>query len=137
MQALSLDLRKRIVWALLAGSSRRQIAQRFDVSESSVYRVQRQWKSQGDLTARKHPGRTPHLKDEDLPALEALVQSLIDQQKDPTGATLVVAWEETTGQSISLATMHRALHRLKFSYKKRAALPKNGTRKNARHSEKR
>ena len=125
MQALSLDLRQRIVRALETGDKRAHIATRFGVSESSLYRIQRQWKSRGDLSPKKRPGRGLALKDEELPTLETLVQ----QQTDPTGATLVEAWKEASGKSIGLSTMHRALHRLKLSYKKSAAAPVSATRR--------
>ena len=124
MQELSLDLRQRIVTALEAGDKRADIATRFQISESSVYRIQRQWKSGGDLSPKKRPGRGLALKDEELPLLQTLVQ----QQADPTGATLVQAWKHTRGTRIGLSTMHRALHRLKMSFKKRAAAPVSATR---------
>jgi len=123
MQALSLDLRQRIVTALEAGDKRAHIATSFEVSPSSVYRVQQQWKSRGELSPKKRPGRGHALKDEELPALETLVQ----QQSDPTGASLVEAWRQTCGNTIGLSTMHRALHRLKLSYKKRAVAPASKT----------
>jgi transposase len=133
MQALSLDLRQRIVAALAAGDKRTHIATRFAVSESSVYRLHRQWKSQGDLSPKKRPGRGHALKDEDLPTLETLVQ----QQADPTGASLVEAWKEVSGNTIGLSTMHRALHRLKLSFKKNAARPASGTKPGEKPSGKR
>ena len=133
MQALSLDLRQRLVRALEAGDKRAHIATRFQVSESSLYRIQHQWKSRGDLSPKKRPGRGHALKDEDLPTLETLVQ----QQANPTGATLVEAWKEASGKSIGLSTMHRALHRLNMSYKKRAAAPASVTKPSATPSGKR
>ena len=133
MQALSLDLRQRILAALEAGDKRAQIAARFDVSQSSVYRIQRQGKNQGNLSPKKRPGRGLALKEEDLPALETLAQ----QQADPTGASLVEAWQQASGKRVGLSTMHRALHRLKFSYKKRAVAPASKTRPSAKPSAKR
>jgi len=133
MQALSPDLRQRIVRALEAGDKRAHIATRFDVSQSSVYRIQRQWKCQGDLAPKKRPGRGHALKDGDLPSLETLVQ----QQADPTGASLVQAWQQVSGKTIGLSTMHRALHRLNMSYKKRAAAPASVTKPSAPPSAKR
>ena len=133
MQALSLDLRQRILAALEAGNKRAQIAIRFDVSPSSVYRIQRQWKSLGDLAPKKRPARGLALKEEDLPALETLVQ----QQADPTGASLVEAWQQASGKRVGLSTMHRALHRLKFSYNKRAVAPASETKPSAKPSAKR
>ena len=114
LKALSLDLRERIVAALEAGHKRADIAARFEVSESSVYRLQRRWKTKGNLAPEKRPGRAPAFKDEDLARLQTLVQ----EQKEPTGASLVQTWQETTGRRVGLSTLHRALHRLKMSYKK-------------------
>ncbi len=133
MQALSLDLRQRIVRALETGDKRAHIATRFEVSQSSLYRIQQQWKSRGDLSPKKRPGRGRALKDEELPALDTLVQ----QQSDPTGARLVQAWQQVSGKTIGLSTMHRALHRLNMSYKKRAAAPASVTKPSATPSGKR
>ena len=87
MKALSLDLRQRIVTALEAGQNRCDIAARFSVSESSVYRLQRQWKDRGDLAPKKRPGRGRALREGDLAALEAALAA----QDDPTLASLVAA----------------------------------------------
>ena len=119
MKALSLDLRQRVLDALQAGQPRADVAARFAVSEASVYRILRQWRACRDLTPKKRSGRGKALKDEDLAALEALMA----QQSDPTGASLVAAWQERTGQRIGLSTMHRALQRLNCSFKKSAASP--------------
>jgi len=132
MQALSLDLRQRIVAALETGHKRAQIAARFDVSEASVYRLQRQWKRHGDLTPKKRPGRQPAFTHEEL----AQLQDIIAQHSDPTGASLAQAWQASTGRRVGLSTMHRALHRLNLSYKKRAASPVSVTKGSAPPSEK-
>ncbi len=123
MQALSFDLRQRILAALQARDNRAHIATRFQVSGSSLYRLHRQGKTTGELSPKKRPGRGHALKVEELPALETLVQ----QQSDPTAASLVQAWKQTRGNTIGLSTMHRALHRLKLSYKKRAVAPASKT----------
>jgi transposase len=133
MKALSLDLRQRVVSALEAGHPRADIAVRFAISESSVYRIGRQWRAHRDLAPKKRPGRGKALKDEDLDALEALRA----QQSDPTGASLVAAWQECTGQRVGLSTMHRALHRLNRSFKKISASPASATKNGAMPSGKR
>lgn len=127
MQSLSLDLRQRIVAALEAGQKRAGIAQRFDVSESSVYRLQRQWQRERNLSPKKRQGPAHQLPPQELPALQELMDEQIAKQRDP--ATLVVLWQERTGKRIGLSTMHRALHRLKLSFKKSAASPRNATKK--------
>ncbi len=53
MQALSFDLRQRLVRALEARDKRAHIATRFQVSGSSLYRLHRQWKTTGDLAPKK------------------------------------------------------------------------------------
>ena len=133
MKALSPDLRERIVAALEAGHKRAHIATRFDVSESSVYRLQRRWKTKGDLTADKRTGRTPAFKPEDL----ALLQTLVEQHADPTGHSLVQLWQENTGRRVGLSTMHRALHQLKMSYKKSVAGLQSAMKPSVRSSSKR
>jgi transposase len=130
MQALSPDLRERILKALQQGHNRKDTALRFQVSQSSLYRVQRQFKNCGHLCPKKHPGRGCHIKDQELPALETLVE----QHRDPTGASLVAPWQETTGKRVGLSTMHRALHRLKFSFKKSAAWQRSETKRNGKPS---
>jgi transposase len=130
MQALSLDLRQRILAALEAGQPRAAIATRFAVSQSSVYRLQRQWKARRELGPKKRPGRGYALKDEEL----ALLETLVHQQDDPTGASLVTAWKQLSGKSIGLSTMHRALQRLQMSYKKSAAVPASETKPSGKPS---
>jgi transposase len=130
MKALSLDLRQRITTALQAGHKRGDIAARFAVSESSVYRLQRQFKTTQDLAPKRRPGRGHALPDAQLPALEALLQ----EQRDPTGESLRAAWQERTGKRLGLSTMHRALHRLARSFKKSAASPRKSPRKGTRPS---
>ena len=128
MKALSLDLRQRIVTALEAGHPRADIAARFAVSESSLYRIWRQWRAHRDLAPKKRPGRGKALKDEDLGALE----TLLAEQTDPTGASLVAAWQESTGKRVGLSTMHRALRRLNRSFKK--VPPRRRTRRRGARS---
>jgi len=137
MNALSLDLRERILAALLAGHKRADIAARFAVSESSVYRLHRQFKATQDLAPKKRPGRGHALPDAHLPALEALIQELIQEQTDPTGQSLLAAWQEQTGKRIGLSTMHRALQRVGRSYKKSAASPASGMKPSEKPSAKR
>jgi transposase len=124
MKALSLNLHQRIVTALESGQNRAHIAARFEVSESSVYRLQRQWKSKGDLAPKKRTGRGRAFKDEDL----ALLETLVAEQTDPTGARLVSTWHQNTGKRVGLSTVHRALHQLKMSFKKRAVSPAKETK---------
>jgi transposase len=131
MKALSLDLRQRILTALQAGQPRAVIADRFAVSESSVYRLQRQWKNEGNLTPKKRPGRPPAVPPKDQAALQALLTQQKEEHQDPTLASLAHAWHQRTGKRIGIATLHRALRGMGKSFKKSAASPRKGTRPSA------
>jgi transposase len=128
MKALSLDLRQRILTALQAGQPRADIATRFAVSPSSVYRLQRQWKNAGDLAPKKRPGRPPAVPPQDRSTLEALLKAHQEAHQDPTLATLAHAWQQRTGRRIGIATLHRTLRKMGKSFKKSAALPRKETR---------
>lgn len=121
-----------MVDALQDGQTQPAVAQRFDLSLSSVQRYARKWREKEDLTPKSVPGRTRLLTPVQQHELGALVQS----RADWTLRSLTHAWQQHSGQIISVATMHRCLHREGYSYKKRAASPKNATPKSEKHSDK-
>jgi transposase len=59
VQALSVDLRERVVAAVEAGMSRRQAAARFGVGVSSAIRWVSQSRATGDLLPKPRGGRRP------------------------------------------------------------------------------
>ena len=59
MKALSLDLRQRIADALEAGQNQTSVAQRFDVSLSSVERLARKKRHGHSLEPGTSPGKKP------------------------------------------------------------------------------
>jgi transposase len=62
MKAYSLDLRQRIVKAVLNGQSKRQVAQTFAVSYSTVKRLVKQYQTTDSLAPKVRPGRTRQIQ---------------------------------------------------------------------------
>ncbi len=125
MKPLSVDLRQRVVDALQSGQTRNQVATRFAVSLSSVGRLARQWREQGNLEPRPIPGRTRAVCE----AHKDWLQELLAAQEDWTLQSLAQAFQEKVGKAISTSALQRNLDWLGFSYKKRVASPANATRK--------
>lgn len=81
MKALSVDLRKRIVEAVTdKGLSKAEVAERFDVSQASVYRYLKMAED-GKLEAQKHPGHPRRLN-------QAACQKLLEQLESHSDLTL-------------------------------------------------
>jgi transposase len=131
MQAYSLDLRQRIVNALLAGATIEQVAQRFSVGTATVKRYKARLETTGTLAATPWPGRAPKIKEEQKEILRALVAS----RTDWTLETLCHAWQKEQGTPVTISVMSDTLKRFHFTYKKRAASPPNETRANEPPSE--
>ena len=125
MRAYSTDLRQRVVQALQGGQTQSQVAQRFDLSLSSVQRSARKWREQQDLEPRPIPGRARLLSQTQQQELAQLARS----RTDWTLRSLAQAWQQRSDKVVSLATLHRYLHRLDYSYKKRAAWQPSATPK--------
>jgi transposase len=124
VKALSLDLRQRIADALDAAQSQASVAQRFDVSLSSVERLARKKRHGHSLEPGKSPGKKPLVEPEQHEAFAQLAAS----RTDWTLQTLAQAGQEQAGgKALSLATTARTLRRSGFSFKKSAALPKSAT----------
>jgi transposase len=114
MKTISVDLRERILAAYDAGEgTRREIAERFMVSEGMVKKLLQQRRRTGDIAPRhQYSGRKPMLTQEQRQRLKELVQ----QQPDLTLEEL----REALGVKCSLTTIHKALKRLRLNYKKNA-----------------
>jgi len=140
MKPYSADLRQRVVQALQDGQTQPAVAQRFDLSLSSVQRYARKWREHKDLAPKPTRGRARTLSQVQQSQLGDLVRS----RSDWTLQSLSHAWQQHSGQSLSVATMHRCLHRGGYSFKRRAASPptrsrvsaKSATKKSENHSEK-
>ena len=114
----SLDLRKRIVSYVEEGHSARAAAGVFGVSASTAVRLAAAQRRDGNL-APKAQGRAPGTAGK----LAAHMDFLIGQVKsvpDITLQELADALKEARGVEVQLSSIHRALVRAGYSYKKRA-----------------
>lgn len=125
MQALSPDLRQRIVAAVAAGMSTREAARRYDVSPASVKRFVVLQRTQGSLAPLPRPGRTPLIRPADEEALWAQLVA------HPTAilAEHCRLWEESHGVRPGLSTMSRAIRKLGWTRKKDRWVPPSETRR--------
>jgi putative transposase len=116
MRAYSIDLRERVVAAVLNGGQTQQaVADRFAVSADTVRRYLRQYRERdGDLSPRSARGAARRVPDALLLQVEGYVA-------EHPGSTIeqVRAWlKDTHGLVVSTATAHRMLGRLSVTWKK-------------------
>lgn len=113
MRPYSLDLRERVIRALRSGTKQKSVAEQFDISLSTVQRLAHQYRVEGHLRSKVSPGRSPII----TPAQEDELLRLVTQP-DATLASIAQAWREKTGGYIAASTVHYALQRLGYTYKK-------------------
>ena len=116
MKPYSEDLRERIVTAVTGGMKKAQAARFFKVSLNSVKRYVKQWEESGTLEAKPVPGRPPTLD----AAKIAVVEAKRAAQPDTTLAEHAEHLYQTTGLSVSPATICRLLARQNITRKKKA-----------------
>lgn len=119
MKAYSVDLRQKIINVHTEESiSQRQLADRFQVSLSTIHRYLKQAQTGQGLEPKAHGGGHPaKLSPEQMETLRTLIAANND-------ATLVELCEQTveqTGVSVSRSTMGRLTQVLGLSRKKNAA----------------
>lgn len=116
-----MDLRERILAAYdRGGSTRQQVADRFQVSLGSVKKLLSQRRRTGQIAPLgRRGGRPPKIRATHLRRLRALVR----KQPDLTLEELRTA----TGLRCSLVAIHRALVKLGLTYKKRRSAPASRT----------
>lgn len=114
----SLDLRKRVCAYIAAGHSRRAAARVFGISVASAVRFAANQRDRGDV-APKPQGRPPGRFGKLAPHLDFLIE-IVQGEPDITLRELSSALEDTYGVSVQLSSIHRALERAGYSYKKRA-----------------
>lgn len=116
MKPYSTDLRPRVVEALQDGQTQPAVARRFALSLSSVQCYAQKWRHKEDLAPRPVPGRARLL----TPAQQQELGTLVQERTNWTLQSLTQAWQQYSGQTISVATLHRCLQRGGYSYEKRA-----------------
>ena len=111
MKAYSDDLREKVLKALEVGQSAKEVAYRFDVSISWVYKISRRSRLTGSYKALPRPGAPRKLSDEEIGKLEQLV-------KENPSATLKEL-KQIGGFHVGITTIHNILRqKLKLTYKK-------------------
>lgn len=111
MKPYSMDLRKRVLKDADAGTSTREVALKYDVSESWVRRLKQRRREHGEIAPRSSRNG---LKPKWLPYVERL-QQLVQKKPDITLREL----RDVLGVEISLQTLSRALRQLQLTFKKK------------------
>jgi transposase len=119
-QPFSMDLRSRVV-AAAAHQTQAAVAERFAVSESTVYKWCRRARETGSTAPKPHTGG-PHAKVDDAGA--EVLRSLIAERNDRTLEELATLYAERTGVTLSIPAVWRACKRLDLRRKKKDALPR-------------
>jgi putative transposase len=124
MKAYSPDLRERIVRAVEHGMTKSRAARTFAVSLATVKNYVRQWHQTGSLAAKPIPGRPRGIPR----AQDAVLVAQLRQTPDATLEELVAAWKAAHQVAVSVATMSRAIRRVRWTRKKRRWVPRSATR---------
>jgi transposase len=124
MRAYSIDLRERIVRSVQAGRSQSETARVFGIGLSTVKRYLQQQRERGTLDPKPIPGAARHIGPEQEEALRAQFQA----HSDVTLEQHCALWEQDHHQGVSVATMSRALARLRWTHKKSRLQPASATR---------
>lgn len=121
MEALSLDLRRRIVARYKQGDlTYAEVAALFDVGEASVSRLMRRARERDDLErAPGAGGFPPRITDDQL---QLLVQ-LVAEKPDRTLPELCDAWMDRYGGDLTRSSLGRALRRAGVTRKKSPSDP--------------
>lgn len=117
-QPLSLDLRQRVV-AAAAQQTQAQVAARFAVAESTVYKWCRRARETGSAAARPHTGGG-HAKVDTAGAV--VLRHLVAERNDRTLAELATVYHARTGVRLSISAVWRACKRLDLRRKKKEPL---------------
>jgi transposase len=127
MEALSLDLRERVLAACDEGDlTRQEVAEDFVVSRSFVQKLLRRRADGAPLGPRpRSGGAAPLLAEAELGRLRELVR----EKPDRTLAELRSALHESGGPRVSVPTVCRAMKKLGLPLKKRRYTPASGTRR--------
>ena len=122
-KAYSQDLRDRVLGAIDAGFGAAEVATRFRVSVSYVYKALGRRRKTGETTARAQRNRQS-LK---LGPLHDAIQAEVFRRPDVTLDELRAWLLQTHGVQASLGLMHNTLARLGLTLKKSRAGPRSRT----------
>jgi transposase len=113
----SLDLRQRICGYVAAGNSCRAAGRIFGVSAATAVRYAADQRNRGEVSLK--PQGRPAGKFGKLAQHADFLTEIARAEPDITLQELAGALEATHGVSVQLSSIHRALQRAGFSYKKR------------------
>jgi transposase len=125
MNAYSKDLRIKALGALDRGMPRKEAASTFGVSLATLKRWLKRRREGEDIAPKPSPGRTPRILASQQQR-RALGEQL-EANHDATLARHCELWEDETGVAVSVATMSRAVRRLRWTFQKSQWWPPNGT----------
>jgi len=115
MKAYSQDLRERVIAAVEAGAqSRPELAETFQVSESTIDKWMKRWRDTGSVAALPFAGGRQRA----LKACAADIRAEVKQQADVTLAELCERVKAQTGVTASRSMMARELQVLALPRKK-------------------
>src|SRR6478672_386014 len=127
MRAYSTDLKERLVRAVAEGQPMREAARRYNVAVNTVKRAVVQERETGSLERKPIPGCPRRIR----PEQEVVLRARLETASDATVLEHCAWWAEHQGQSLSEATMWRAIRRLGWTHKKRHWQPVSATRRRA------
>jgi putative transposase len=111
----SMDLRERVLRAREDGLTQQKIADRFDISISTVESWLRRFREEGSIEPRPHGGGQ-------RPAVDAegtvVLNEIIGAENDLTLAEYIACYYERTGVMLSRSTISRTLIKLGITRKK-------------------
>ena len=123
MKAYSMDLRKRIFADCDAGMELRQVAVKYNVSESWIRRLRQRRRESGETAPRPRKKSPPKW----LPYADSLKQFVADKPD----ATLAEV-QQQLAIPLSIPTLCRALMALRLTFKKKSSAPRNRTGRTSR-----
>ena len=122
-QALSMDLRSRLLAAIDAGMSCRAAAARFGVAPSTAIRLRAQRRATGSFAPKRQGG---DMRSRRVEARRADILALWEARKDISLEDLRIALIEV-GLHVSVAGLHRFFVRRGMTRKKRLLTPSSKT----------
>ena len=128
MNAYSKDLRLRVLQAVDRGVPRKEVANLFGVSLTTIKRYIKRRRAGEDLEPRSSAGRKRRI----LATSEEkhLLWEQLEKNDEATLERHCALWEEKRGVRVSIATMSRAIRtKLGWTYKKRRWVPPSETKK--------
>ncbi len=119
MRTFSMDLRERVVAACDRGdATRRQVAERFDVSLAWVHRLLQRRRVDGTFAPKPRCGGR-------RPALDAAGDERLRAANEANQDATLAELRDAAGVACGLSTLDRALRRLGLTRKKSRPMPPN------------